>query len=206
MMLQTNVRKSNAVPATPIETPHDSMNDQQSGEILNVDLQWQCAEVQNCPSSERIRQWAVASCQQPTASELPGEVTIRIVDAAEMQSANAQWRGQNKSTNVLSFPADFPAEAGLNYYGDILVCAEVLRTESEQQGKAPDAHWAHIVVHGMLHLQGYDHIEDNEAIVMERCEVEILRTLGYSNPYLSNSGGSESGSTGMRDITEVEKN
>ncbi len=195
------------MPATATDAPHDPMNARQHGEILNVDLQWECADVQNCPSAEKIRLWAVAACQQqPDKSALPAEVTIRIVDSAEMQSANAQWRGQDKTTNVLSFPADFPAEAGLNYFGDILVCAEVLRTESDQQGKLAEAHWAHIVVHGMLHLQGYDHIEDSEATVMERCEVEILRTLGYSNPYLVNSGGIESGPAGMRDITDVEKN
>lgn len=179
---------------------------------INVELQWNCGDKSRCPTDDDIRQWASAALlAQPEASEISqqttpdtcSEVSIRIVDGAEMQSANAQWRGQDKTTNVLSFPADFPVEIGLKYYGDILICAEVVESESVQQNKTPDAHWAHMVVHGMLHLQGYDHIEDQQAVEMEQCEVAILARLGYPNPYDPESA---SESVTMVNITEVDKN
>lgn len=184
---------------------------------LNVELQWNCSDKGKCPGDDNIRQWAVGALvvapkesplRQPVSGsesqpELVGEVSIRIVDGPEMQSANLQWRSQNKTTNVLSFPADFPAETGLKYYGDLLICAPVVHLESQQQGKSADAHWAHMVVHGMLHLQGYDHIDDHDATEMEQCEVAILAGLGFSNPYEPVSGPN---TATMVSITEVEKN
>lgn len=178
---------------------------------LNVELQWNCSDKGECPADDDIRLWAAAALVPEESSEPPleiqsdsiGEVSIRIVDGPEMQSANLQWRGQDKTTNVLSFPADFPAETGLKYYGDMLICAPVVHLESKQQSKSTDAHWAHMVVHGMLHLQGYDHIDDHDATEMESCEVEILASIGYSNPYEPDSG---SNPAAMINITEVEKN
>lgn len=171
---------------------------------LIVDLQWACSVVEACPAEDDIKRWAQAAIINDSSAHYiegsAGEVTIRIVDGPEMQSTNARWRGQDKKTNVLSFPADFPPETGLKYYGDMMVCAEVIQAESVQQEKLPQAHWAHIVVHGMLHLQGYDHIEDAAATEMEQCEVTILRKLGFPNPYQSDSH-----IAGLGNITEVEK-
>lgn len=176
---------------------------------FNVELQWNCGDKDECPDEHDLRRWAASALvadpgkqeQSPTA--LVAEVSIRIVDEPEMQNANLQWRGQDKSTNVLSFPADFPEETGLKYYGDMLICAPVVHLESRQQNKTVDAHWAHMVVHGMLHLQGYDHIEDVEAIEMERCEVAILAGLGYSNPYEPDPTHR---SASLINITQVDRN
>ena len=110
------------------------------------------------------------------------EQTIRVVDEAESRDLNLQFRGKDKPTNVLSFPlqSDF-----LDYdcLGDLVICASLVSAEAEQQEKAEIAHWAHLVVHGMLHLQGFDHENTADAAKMEALEVEILSTLGYSNPY-----------------------
>lgn len=141
-----------------------------------VELQWQCERLDTFPAEAEIRHWASAAAST-------GEVTIRVVDKAEIQQANATWRDKNKPTNVLSFPADFPPEAGINYLGDLLICADVLLEESRQQNKSLQAHWAHIVVHGMLHLQGYDHEDEQQAAEMEAREIEILLSFGYNNPY-----------------------
>ncbi len=179
---------------------------------LNVELQWSYSEKSHCPTDDDMRKWATAAlvlplektASQPDATSAAiGEVSIRIVDNTEMQSANLQWRGQDKTTNVLSFPADFPAETGLTYYGDMLICAPVVQLESQQQSKTPEAHWAHMVVHGMLHLQGYDHIDDHEATEMEHREVAVLAALGFPNPY---EPGSTSNSVIINNISEVEKN
>lgn len=111
------------------------------------------------------------------------EVSLRIVDSAEITALNHQYRDKNYATNVLSFPADLPAELGLPLLGDIVICAEVVAREALEQHKPPAAHWAHMVVHGTLHLLGYDHIDDGEAEVMEGREIEILDRLNFPNPY-----------------------
>ena len=110
------------------------------------------------------------------------EQTIRVVDEAESRDLNLQFRGKDKPTNVLSFPSQ---SAFLDYdcLGDMVICAPLVSAEAERQEKAEIAHWAHLVVHGMLHLQGFDHENTADAAKMEALEVEILSTLGYSNPY-----------------------
>lgn len=161
-----------------------------------IDVQWQIQDREQCPETSDIRRWAELTLDSDAllgGSPVPlapvagndSELTVRIIDVAEMRSANGQWRGQDKPTNVLSFPSDIPVETGLTYYGDILVCADVLASESLEQGKEFAAHWAHIVIHGTLHLLGYDHIEAADAVVMERREIEILATLGINNPYVT---------------------
>lgn len=112
------------------------------------------------------------------------EVTIRIVDEAEMTELNETYRHKSGPTNVLSFPFDAPIELEVKLLGDIVICASVVNKEAKAQGKSSDAHWAHMVVHGILHLQGYDHIEDDEAEVMEALEINLLQQLGYTNPYI----------------------
>ncbi len=166
---------------------------------VNVEIQWQIQNREQCPEDDEIRRWvqlAIESDGQPSEPALAqrtinpvqadaeGELTVRVVDSDEIRSANQQWRGMDKPTNVLSFPSDFPPEIGLVYYGDLLICAEILSAECLEQGKSSLAHWAHIVIHGTLHLLGYDHIDPAAAAVMERREIEILATLGIDNPYL----------------------
>ncbi len=120
------------------------------------------------------------------------ELTIRIVDKDEIQSLNLTYRHQDKPTNVLSFPYEefsfagsltLPAEMQLPLLGDLIICHEVVLAEAEQQQKTIEAHWAHMVVHGVLHLKGYDHIEDSDARIMEALEVKILNQLNFSDPY-----------------------
>lgn len=113
------------------------------------------------------------------------ELTIRIVNAEEMIHLNHTYRKQNKTTNVLSFPSTLPDEIELEYplLGDIIICPEVLLIESKQLNKSLQEHWALIVIHGVLHLLGYDHIEDEEAFIMQGIEIKLLAELGYTNPY-----------------------
>ena len=154
--------------------------------MLDIELQWGIPE-QKMPTLEQCEAWVQASLQEPRSSE-PVEMTIRIVDAEESQTLNREYRDKDKPTNVLSFEFEQPPGLvelgeGLPYLGDLVICAEVVRNEAEQQGKSLESHWAHMIVHGTLHLQGYDHIEDNEAEEMEALEIEIMHNLGYPNPY-----------------------
>ena len=111
------------------------------------------------------------------------EIGVSVVGPAESRRLNAQYRGKDKPTNVLSFPVpQLPVKGPL---GDLVICAQVLRTEAREQKKSLRAHWAHLVVHGSLHLIGYDHEVDADADRMERREIAVLRRLGFSNPYRS---------------------
>jgi probable rRNA maturation factor len=136
------------------------------------------------PSPARLRQWAAAAL----AAE-PGEVTLRIVGSAESRALNKRYRGKDKATNVLSFPHD-PLPRPLSrkrergVLGDLVICAPVVNREAREQGKAPAAHWAHMVVHGVLHLRGFDHIRAGQARVMENRERAILARLSFPDPYL----------------------
>lgn len=111
------------------------------------------------------------------------ELTIRVVEVAESQQLNHQFRHQNKPTNVLSFPSHLPEIATQNYLGDIVICADIIEHEALAQNKSNEAHWAHMLVHGILHLQGFDHIDDPQAVKMEALEVSLLAKLGYPDPY-----------------------
>ena len=146
---------------------------------LIIDIQHACSE-QHLPSDALLQQWLNAAGQSDTDGF---EVCLRIVDTDEITELNHLYRQKNKATNVLSFPADIPAELNLPLLGDIVICAQVVKQEAEEQNKEWLAHWAHMCVHGMLHLQGYDHIEDGEANIMEALEIQILQHLGYTSPY-----------------------
>jgi probable rRNA maturation factor len=113
----------------------------------------------------------------------PAEVAIRIVGADEGQALNRDYRGKDYATNVLSFPAELPPGVDLPLIGDLAICAPVVAREATEQGKKPRDHWAHLTVHGTLHLLGYDHIEDAEAEAMEALETRILAGLGIGDPY-----------------------
>jgi len=111
------------------------------------------------------------------------ELTIRIVDESEAKQLNKRWRQCPFPTNVLSFPFECPPGIDIPLLGDIVICAPLVAREAADQHKSLHAHWAHLVIHGTLHLLGYDHISDQEAQIMESLEIQILHDLGYSNPY-----------------------
>lgn len=151
---------------------------------IHIDLQIETTREQ-LPSLEQLTLWANKAHQ---AKESETEITIRIVDTEESAELNETYRGKEGPTNVLSFP--FEAPPGIDIHllgesslGDLVICAPVVEQEAEQQEKEPISHWAHMVVHGVLHLQGYDHIEDEEALIMEGLETEIIMELGYPAPY-----------------------
>ena len=112
------------------------------------------------------------------------ELAIRIVGLEEGQALNRDYRGKDYPTNVLSFPAELPPGVALPLIGDLAICAPVVAREAAEQGKKPTQHWAHMTVHGVLHLLGYDHLEDAEAERMESLETRILASLGIADPYL----------------------
>lgn len=147
-----------------------------------IDLQIACEEESGLPTAEQIEQWATAAVQ-PQSDEV--EMTVRIVDEAESHALNLNYRGKDRPTNVLSFPFECPDEVELPLLGDLVICRQVVEREAQEQDKPVMAHWAHMVVHGSLHLLGYDHIEDDEAEEMESLETQIMTGLGFADPYLS---------------------
>lgn len=151
------------------------------GSIL-VDLQIATENIEGLPTEEQIVQWAT-SAVQPEGNEV--EMTVRIVDEAESHELNLTYRGKDRPTNVLSFPFECPDEVELPLLGDLVICRQVVEREAVEQDKPLMAHWAHMVVHGSLHLLGYDHIEDDEAEEMESLETQIMQGLGFDDPYLA---------------------
>ena len=147
-----------------------------------IDLQIACEQETGLPTAEQIEQWATAAVQ-PQSDEV--EMTVRIVDEAESHALNLNYRGKDRPTNVLSFPFECPDEVELPLLGDLVICRQVVEREAQEQDKPVMAHWAHMVVHGSLHLLGYDHIEDVEAEEMESLETQIMTGLGFADPYLS---------------------
>lgn len=151
---------------------------------VQVDVQ-QAARETSALSSSDIARW-VERVVAATGRSAGAELSVRVVEAEEMQRLNKEYRGKDKPTNVLSFPAGdiagLPADAVVPL-GDLVVCASVIRDEAEAQGKALQDHWAHMIVHGTLHLLGFDHEDDDEAADMEGREIEILSTHGVANPY-----------------------
>lgn len=147
-----------------------------------VDLQVATENIEGLPTEEQIVQWATAAVQ-PEGDEV--EMTVRIVDETESHELNLTYRGKDRPTNVLSFPFECPDEVELSLLGDLVICRQVVEREAAEQEKALMAHWAHMVVHGSLHLLGYDHIEDDEAEEMESLETQIMQGLGFDDPYLA---------------------
>jgi len=147
-----------------------------------IDLQIACEQETGLPTAEQIEQWATAAVQ-PQSDEV--EMTVRIVDEAESHELNLNYRGKDRPTNVLSFPFECPDEVELPLLGDLVICRQVVEREAQEQDKPVMAHWAHMVVHGSLHLLGYDHIKDDEAEEMESLETQIMTGLGFADPYLS---------------------
>ena len=149
---------------------------------INLDIQW----INDCSqwkiNDADVHKWVSACIYEVGMSNV--ELVLRVVDRREMIELNSRYRGREYETNVLAFGNGDIDEFGVTLLGDIVICAPVLLKESLQQGKEQAAHFAHLLVHGILHLLGYDHLEDADAEEMERLETRILLTLGWSNPYI----------------------
>ena len=147
-----------------------------------IDLQIACEQESGLPTAEQSN-----NGQQPQYNRkvMKWKMTVRIVDEAESHALNLNYRGKDRPTNVLSFPFECPDEVELPLLGDLVICRQVVEREAQEQDKPLMAHWAHMVVHGSLHLLGYDHIEDDEAEEMESLETQIMTELGFADPYLS---------------------
>ena len=171
---------------TTITTRRTVANDE--AEPPQVDLQVTC-DAPGLPEERDVGHW-IALAAAGSGREIPAgaEISVRIVDEVESQSINRQYRGKDRPTNVLAFPAELETLPGLpsvehTALGDLVICAPIVSREAVAQGKTEAAHWAHLVVHGFLHLVGFDHESDAEAAEMEGLEVAILASMGLGNPY-----------------------
>lgn len=148
----------------------------------NIDIQY--AVPKKIPGVVLLKRWATAAINKKIRS---AEVTIRLVELDEMIELNTTYRHKTGPTNVLAFPFDMPdaikSKSKIVTLGDIVICSDVVNREATEQNKPARAHWAHMVVHGLLHLQGYDHVKEKEADIMEAKEIRILKSLGFPNPY-----------------------
>ena len=147
---------------------------------MDIDLDIQ-REVDGLPKDQELVKWVkeVLTLEQHGDTEL----AIRFVSEEESAELNNQYRNKKTSTNILSFPFEVPEEVELNLLGDLVICSDIVKKEAAEQQKEELAHWAHMIVHGTLHLLGYDHLTDAEARIMETKEIKILSQLGYSDPY-----------------------
>lgn len=147
---------------------------------IYLDLQYATENQEGMPGEAEFQQWLDAAI---TPFQPDAEVTIRLVDEEESHALNHEYRGKDKPTNVLSFPFEAPPGIEMDLLGDLIICRQVVEKEAREQNKPLNAHWAHMVVHGSLHLLGYDHIEDDEAEEMEGLETEIMVKMGFTDPY-----------------------
>ncbi len=147
--------------------------------MASLDIQIACQNL-SVPAKEELLTWIEAALQHKNKNK---NVSLRIVDRKEMQQLNAQYRNKDKPTNVLSFSCDLPDDVDDPLLGDIVICGPVIEQEAKEQKKQVKAHWAHLLVHGTLHLQGYDHVNASEASLMEGLETDILVNLGFPEPY-----------------------
>lgn len=147
---------------------------------MAIDIEFGCAS-RDLPSREDVRAWVGAALGPARAD---ADISVRIVDEAEAAALNAQFRGQQYVPNVLSFPADLPPGLELDVLGDIALCAPVALAEARAQHKSTQQHFAHLLIHGTLHLLGFDHEREDDAQIMEQAERELLATFGFPDPYL----------------------
>ena len=164
--------------------------------VLSVKLDLQNpSNSESIPTLKEMTTWCEAAVQSKThqqAFENSLSVLIRIVDNDESADLNQTYREKEGPTNVLSFPNDIPEfMLGINeldeqnsHLGDLIICESLVKKEASEQAKSLSSHWAHLIIHGILHLQGFDHIDDNDALTMEALEIQILERLGFSNPYV----------------------
>ena len=152
-----------------------------------IDLQIASKNSEGLPTLEQFTHWVeTALAFEAQTEDFPEtEMTIRIVDEEESQTLNREYRGKDYPTNVLSFPFEVPEGIELPLLGDLVICRQVMEREAKEQQISLASHWAHLAVHGTLHLLGYDHIEEAEAEEMEGLETKIMQKLGFEDPYLS---------------------
>ena len=148
-------------------------------QCLALEVQYACAG-SDVPDEAAFRAWTLAALGE---DQKRVELVIRIVDEAESRALNKRYRGKDKPTNVLSFPFEAPPGVDIDHMGDLVICAAVVDREAADQHKPLDHHWAHMVVHGILHLRGYDHENRTQAREMEDLERRILAELGFADPY-----------------------
>lgn len=148
---------------------------------MGLELAVQCTvDDHDAPDEAAFRRWAESALAGRRDST---ELVIRIVDADEGRTLNATWRGKDRPTNVLAFPAELPPELSLPLLGDLVLCAPVVAAEAREQGKSVSDHYAHLTIHGLLHLLGFDHEDEAEAQLMEAEERRLLAGLGIEDPY-----------------------
>ena len=150
--------------------------------MVEVDLQV-AVDADHLPSRTQLEDWINAVLDPNLATEL----TVRIVGEAEMTELNGTYRHKPSVTNVLSFPCEADVPMDVQLLGDLVICAPVVEREAREQAKPLEAHWAHLVIHGTLHLLGFDHVTEDEAERMERREIQLLHQFGYANPYEVNT-------------------
>ena len=153
---------------------------------VQADYQVACQATQALPEQTDIEHWVATALELAGYQADDAELTVRIVDEEEGRSLNHDYRGKDYATNVLSFPFEAPIEMPIPLLGDLVICAKVVEREADEQQKPLMHHWTHMVIHGTLHLLGYDHIEDAEAEHMERIEKDALARLDIPDPYQIN--------------------
>ena len=152
--------------------------------MTDLTLDYQLADgIANAPHEEAVHTWIVTTLDYLQQNDKAVELTVRVVAKEEAQQLNHEFRGKDYATNVLSFPFSSPVELPVTLLGDLVICQTVVEHEAKEQQKSAIDHWTHMVIHGTLHLLGYDHIEDNEAEEMEQIERNILARLKITDPY-----------------------
>lgn len=147
----------------------------------DIDIQWGLAKCREFPEDATMISWVETALAEIVADDIA--LSVRMMDRDEISALNSSYRNRHSPTNVLSFPAEGEDERGKRLMGDIAICTDVVATEAVDQDKALDAHMAHMLIHGVLHLAGYDHVDDNDAFEMERLEIDLLGRLGFPDPY-----------------------
>ncbi|WP_444997108.1 rRNA maturation RNase YbeY [Aliikangiella sp. IMCC44359] len=148
---------------------------------LEIQNTTQC---KNVPTRVLMEEWVKTALEMLDYREPITELTIRIVDELESKQLNLQYRAKDKPTNILSFPFEAPPQVPCDLLGDLVICSQIVEQEALAQSKSLQDHWAHLLIHGVLHLLGFDHIEEDEANEMETLEIAILESLAIKNPYI----------------------
>ncbi|CAL4322958.1 rRNA maturation RNase YbeY [Buchnera aphidicola] len=145
---------------------------------IKLNLQIKCHKENHIPKKKKIKTWIKSIIKKKC------EITIRIVNISKIKKLNFLYRNKNQSTNILSFPFDSPKHIKSKILGDLVICASIIKKEAILQNKTIDVHWAHIIIHGTLHLLGYNHNNLNTSSIMEKIEIKAMINLGYNDPYL----------------------